>query len=433
LPPPLYAAAAAVPVLLSGVDVATFDAAVIAVALAAALSTEPGALSVVVDHVTAVTFSLALQGARSLSVPGTRAARSTIALALAVAEQRVELDEQQLRALRRRRVLDTSNSTSMTLSVAVSGLQVSVQAASAIAAAAASPQTAALLAVSLAGEGVSSVAVSVLPTVTLVLAVSSPGVAAALLAAQLTANTAVLDAALHAAGLLAVIIVVAPPQPPPQPPLPLRTSPPPLPPALSTLPPGVMNAPQKPVVLIATVVCAFGGVAACAAGGVCLSRRSARRLAEQRKTRKRMAMPLGWDEGNDHDVQKDADMEAGHSRSAGLVRITVRSSRGRGRTLLERTAIEERARGDVLLHAVSNVVALDDSALRRRTEEEEQEALGLHPLRATSPEKASGRRSQSLPPHVSRVSTPFGEEQRCSPPPPPAAAAAAQQHSHAGL
>jgi hypothetical protein len=382
-----------VPFVLSGVDAATFDPAVIAAVLAAALSAEPGTLRVVVDHVSGVAFSLALQGARSLSAPGMRVARSTLALALGVAEESVELETPQSTTPRRRSALNSS-SANMTLRVAVSDLQASVQAAMFVAAAAASPQTAARLAASLASEGVSGVTLVAPPTIALVLAVSSPGVTAALLAAQLNANTAVLDAALHAAGLLAVIVVTTPQVP--LPPLsPARmSSPPPLPSALTTLPPGAVDSPQTtPVVLITAVVCAIAGVAACAAGAVFLRRRSARSSTKAKQACKRMIIKsFGCDDESDGDIVIER------------------------RTVLERTEADERARGDVLLHAVSNVMVMahDDST--------QQTAQLATPPVAPAPSPQStllGTHSLSLPPLVSHISTPLGDGS-----PPPTAAGA---------
>jgi hypothetical protein len=382
---------------LSGVDAATFNPEALAAVLAAALFSEPGGgalmgtIHVSVDHVSGLAFALALQGARSLTAAGLGAARGALALALGVAEERVGLQASLLR--RRRSVLATSSSSnnnnnsnsnsssSMTLRVVVSGLQASVQAATGMAAAAGSAATAAALAASLASEGVTAVALAAPPTLALVLAVSSPGVAAALLAAQLNASTGEMDAALHAAGLLAVI-GVAPllPQPPPPSPAGALLSPPP-PAAFSPLPPGAAAAVRAPSqkVLVAVVVCSvIAVVAGCVAGGAYLRRRAKVAAKEARKC---MTMPLEWHDDEEYDgTQKAskssassnvASMEAGHTRSSGPL-FAVAEGKGAARDVGRTHTL--------LLRATSRMVARDASE-----EQQEHQRTTSPPSRATSP------------------------------------------------
>jgi hypothetical protein len=379
------------------------DTSLIAAAVAEALSMQQSALRVDVLRVSALSFAFALQGARTnLSAAGTLAARGALARALAVPESSIELLQEDLttttnEAGRRRLLLRRSVlASATTLHVDVLDLNASLSAAAAMASAAADSQTSAAIVASLQRDGVSGAAISQAPTMVVlfsVVSLTADALSSVSLAALLNdaTNSALLNAALQAIGHLAAVIAApAPPPPPPPALLPsLQVANATTTHAAVVIPAGAADTNE----LVAVAAPAGAAIAFCliaAVAALCVRRRSQRRVEKQTR-RKRMSMPVGWEEQVD-EQREQAEAEEGHSRAAGLLFVSA-PGRARGVSILQRIALGQTTRGGSLLRGGVGVLAADSTsrvaALLKRA-------------------RRSGRRSYSLPP--GRMSMPLFED-----------------------
>jgi hypothetical protein len=331
-------------------------------------------VSVTVQHVSDMAFALRLGGASSLSESGVLAARDALASSLGLSQASIEVDAPPTAAVRR------ASSDSMALRVRVRGLQSSWAAASALAAAAGSQETAAAVRNSLQADGISSVVLSAAPTLSVLLVVTLGGESPASLSAQLNANLALVNAALYASGLLVALpgqaLQPAAPWPPLAPATPLQP------------PPQVLAGAGTSQRVVAAAACsAVFGCLLAAACVVCKRRRSHRR-EQQDARRKQIRMPVGWEE-DAAEVTFQAEVEAGYTRSAGLL-FVAKPGLSRGGTILQRTAQAATQRGRALLQGAAGVLAHDRTSR-------------ISGLLA----RGTGRRSASLP----RMSTTFDDEE----------------------